>query len=126
MLFRSLDRAFSSRSLRGVAHQAALNGWLRVPRLLFLYLYSPEIFVRSLLLFTYASRPKCSAGLVVIEEFGLQRGLGVLAAPKYKLNRLQGIYSMRKQLQIYAHCALHTTLCILLLAPRPTMPIRQY
>ena len=51
--------------------------------------------------FTYASRPKCSAALVVIGGFLSWRGLGVLGASEFKINRLQGIYSVRKQLQIY-------------------------
>ena len=49
---------------RGVAHQAALNGWLRVPRLLFLYVYSPEFFVRSLLLLPAPSAQYCLMGMV--------------------------------------------------------------
>ena len=65
--------------------------------------------------FTYAIRPKCSVGLVVIGGFPLLRGLGVLAASEYKLNRLQAIYSVRKQLQIYertdAYCKLYARLC---------------
>ena len=92
--------------------------------------------------FTYASRPKCSAGLVVIEGFRSKTGLGVLVASKYKINRLQGIRGLRKQLQIYEqndallHSALSTqhsalsklraTPSIPPYAPRPTMPIRQH
>ena len=58
--FENLSRI----ALAGVAHQAALNGWLRVPRLLFLYLYSPEIFVRSLLLLPTPSAQCCLMGIV--------------------------------------------------------------
>ena len=87
--------------------------------------------------FTYAIRPKCSAGLVVIGGFRSWRGLGVRVASECKLNRLQGIYSMRKQLQIYERndaCSvlditlrtLHATPRILPFAPQPTTPIRQY
>ena len=35
----------------GVARQAALSGWLHVPRLLFLYVYSPVALLRSLRLY---------------------------------------------------------------------------
>ena len=49
---------------RGVAHQAALNGWLHVPRLLFLHFYAPVAFVRSLLLLPTPSAQYCLMGMV--------------------------------------------------------------
>ena len=51
--------------------------------------------------FTYAIRPKCSTGLVVIGGFLSQRDLSVWVASERKPNRLQTICSVRKQLQIY-------------------------
>ena len=59
----------------GVAHQAALNGWLRVPRLLFLYLCSPEIFVRSLLLLPTPSAQYCLMGMVGLGAESGMRGV---------------------------------------------------
>ena len=79
--------------------------------------------------FTYAIRPKCSAGLVVIGGFLSWGVLGVLVASEFKINRLQAKYIVRKKLQIYeqtANCKLHATPRIPPSAPRPTMPIRQY
>ena len=45
------------------AHQAVLNGWLRVPRLLFLYLCAPVAFVRRLLLLPTPSAQYCLMGM---------------------------------------------------------------
>ena len=48
----------------GVAHQAALIGWLRVPRLLFLLMCTSVVFVRSLLLLPTPSAQYCPMGMV--------------------------------------------------------------
>ena len=59
----------------GVAHQAALNGWLRVPRLLFLYFCSPVIFVRSLLLLPTPSAQCCLMGMAGLSAKSGMRGV---------------------------------------------------
>ena len=51
-------------ALYGDAHQAALNGWLRVPRLQFLLVYSPVAVVRSLLLLPTPSAQYCLMGMM--------------------------------------------------------------
>ena len=61
--------------LRGAAHQAVLNGWLRVPRLLFLLVYSPEGFVRSLLLLPTPSAQYSLMGMVGCGAEGGMRGV---------------------------------------------------
>ena len=51
-------------ALRLKARQSTWGGWLRVPRLLFLLVYLPVVFVRSLLLLPTPSAQYCLMGMV--------------------------------------------------------------